>query len=75
VSVCQFQDGSCLRYSWSQDTVIGKGLAVVTPLVLVVVPARPLRLAPGSSPYHSFFPSVLVGPAQICSITRASVTV
>src|SRR6266700_2692441 len=53
VSVCQFHDGFSCNHVPSQLTAMGNGLPVVTPLV-VVVPARPDRLAPRSSPYQSF---------------------
>src|SRR6516225_1843417 len=74
VRVCQFQDGFCCSQVPSHATVIGNGAGPVTPS-LGTVPARPPRLAPGSSPYHSYRPSVLVGPAQISATTFASVAV
>src|SRR5487761_1885675 len=64
VSVCQ-----------SQLVTIGNGVPVVTPPELVVVPARPEKLAPGSRPYQSLRPVNVTGPCQIFSTTAASVFV
>ena len=64
VSVCQFQDGFFCSQVPSQAAETGNALPTVTPLV-VVVAARPARLAPRSSPYHSRWPCVVSWPCQI----------
>ena len=51
---------------------MGNGAPVVTPAALVAVPASPARLAPRSSPYHSFLPCTVTGPCQILAMTAAS---
>ena len=56
----------------SQFADTGNGLPVVVPPLLVVVAARPERLAPRSSPYQSGFPCVVAGPSQILVMTAAS---
>ena len=58
MSVSQLKPGFCVSQYWNHPTVIGKGAGPVVPFE-VVVPARPNRLAPGSSPYHRCFPSTI----------------
>jgi hypothetical protein len=51
VRVCQLKFGSRVSQYWNHWTVIGNGAGEVTPLV-VMVPTRPEKSVPGSSPYH-----------------------
>src|SRR5487761_330333 len=75
VSVCQSQLGLRCSQVPNQLVTIGNGVPVVTPPELVVVPARPEKLAPGSRPYQSLRPVNVTGPCQIFSTTAASVFV